>query len=129
MKPPAEHIRLSKQARDQLMALKRHTGVSTLNILCRWAYAVSISDPSPPPLARQVSEGGFDITWGVFAGEHAVVIEKTLLLRAYHDKTGSDSSCFIPLLRAHIQRGLSYLSADKKIRSIADLVGMVAKNQ
>jgi DNA sulfur modification protein DndE len=127
MKPPSEHIRLSKQSRDQLINLKRHTGVATLNILCRWAYAISIKDPTPPPIPRQTSDGGFDIAWGVFVGEQHVIIEKTLLLRAQLDNFDAKGTGIAPLLRAHIQRGLSYL-ANKKIRSITDLAIIATSN-
>ena len=32
-----EHIRLSKQAKNQLIKLKRVTGIEHWNVLCRWA--------------------------------------------------------------------------------------------
>lgn len=119
-----QHIRLSKQARDQLITLKRYTGASTLNILCRWAYLVSLSDPTPPPIPRQGTEGGFEIQWGVFTGENATLIWTLLLQRAQKDNVKNEHGALTALLRAHIQRGLSYLASEKRIRSISDLVAL-----
>jgi DNA sulfur modification protein DndE len=124
MKAPLLHIRLSKQARDQLITLKRYTSVSTLNIICRWAYVVSLSDPTPPRPARQGMEGGFDISWGVFAGEHETAILKTALLRMQNDKRGNENVDCSDFFRSHIQRGLTYLASDKRIRSITDLASL-----
>ena len=36
-----DHIRLSQQAKDQLIKLKRVTGIEHWNVLCRWALCVS----------------------------------------------------------------------------------------
>ena len=32
-----EHIRVSQHAKDQLIRLKRVTGIKNWNVLCRWA--------------------------------------------------------------------------------------------
>jgi DNA sulfur modification protein DndE len=47
-----DHIRLSKQAREQLIRLKRHTGIEHWNVLCRWAFCRSLAEPSVPPPAK-----------------------------------------------------------------------------
>ena len=49
-----EHIRLSQQARDQLITLKRRTGIAHWNVLCRWALCRSLAEPAPPPAVRLV---------------------------------------------------------------------------
>ena len=50
-----EHIRLSKQAKNQLIKLKRVTGIEHWNVLCRWALCVSLSEQSMP--ARREDTG------------------------------------------------------------------------
>jgi DNA sulfur modification protein DndE len=37
MKPPVETVRISKQGRDQLIKIRRQTGIENWNIICRWA--------------------------------------------------------------------------------------------
>jgi DNA sulfur modification protein DndE len=40
--------RLSAQAKDQLIRLKTRTGIAQWNILCRWAFCLSLRQPSVP---------------------------------------------------------------------------------
>jgi DNA sulfur modification protein DndE len=46
---PVGNIRLSEQAKNQLITLKRRTGVSQWNVLCRWAVCRSLAEPGRPP--------------------------------------------------------------------------------
>ena len=43
-----EQIRLSNQGKDQLIRLKTKTGITQWNILCRWAFCLSMREPTPP---------------------------------------------------------------------------------
>src|SRR4051812_42843201 len=43
-----KQIRLSSQAKDQLTRLKAKTGIGQWNILCRWAFCLSLRQPAPP---------------------------------------------------------------------------------
>jgi DNA sulfur modification protein DndE len=43
-----KQVRLSAQAREQLIRLKTKTGIGQWNILCRWALCVSLRQPTPP---------------------------------------------------------------------------------
>ena len=43
---PIETIRVSEQARDQLLSLRKATGIAQWNILCRWAFCHSLQNPS-----------------------------------------------------------------------------------
>ena len=51
-----EHIRLSQTARDQLITLKRRTGIAHWNVLCRWAFCRSLAEPAPPPSIKDSME-------------------------------------------------------------------------
>ena len=41
-----ESIRISKSGRDQLITLKRRTGIENWNVICRWAFCASSAEPS-----------------------------------------------------------------------------------
>ena len=43
-----KQIRLSSQARDQLIRLKSRTGIQQWNILSRWAFGLSLRETTPP---------------------------------------------------------------------------------
>lgn len=124
MRSPVEHIRLSKQARDQLITLKRSTGIKNWNTLCRWAFCMSLSEPTMPPLGKPSAEQGVEMTWAVFAGENSDVLSALLKLRCHKDGLPADESTWSNYLRAHIHRGLGFLSAEKRIRSIVSLVSL-----
>ena len=41
-----ETVRLSQRGKEQLIKLKRVTGIKQWNVLCRWALCVSLADPT-----------------------------------------------------------------------------------
>jgi DNA sulfur modification protein DndE len=47
-----KQIRLSSQAKDQLIRLKTKTGIQQWNVLCRWAFCLSLRQAKPPPPGR-----------------------------------------------------------------------------
>ena len=79
-----DHIRLSQQAKDQLIKLKRVTGIEHWNVLCRWALCVSLAESSIPPAAKIPSDSNVEMSWKVFGGRHtdlylALVKERCLV--------------------------------------------------
>jgi len=120
MKHPIETIRISKQGRDQLIKLRRQTGIEHWNVLCRWAFCVSIKEKSSPPAISQKLDGGVEMTWKVFSGEMSEVFSALTWLKVRQDgypvSADGASSC----LRAHLHRGLAYLASGKDTRSISD---------
>lgn len=122
MNPPVETIRISKQGRDQLTKIRRQTGVENWNILCRWALCVSLREPTPPAQPREKLDGGIEMTWKVFAGEDGETLGALLQMRASKDGLGNQAEGPSKCLRAHINRGLSYLASGKETKSIADFI-------
>ena len=43
-----KQVRLSNQAKEQLIRLKTRTGIQQWNILCRWALCLSLKELTPP---------------------------------------------------------------------------------
>ena len=41
-----EHVRISQDARDKLIKLKRVTGIKNWNVLCRWGLCASLAETS-----------------------------------------------------------------------------------
>src|SRR5215471_16794929 len=109
MKAPIESVRVSPQGRDQLVKLKRQTGVEHWNILCRWALCCSLREKTVPPRPASSTEGGVEMSWKVFAGEHGDVLAAIVSQRACLDGFSESPDGVAICLRAHIQRGLGYL--------------------
>jgi len=116
MKPPVESIRLGKQSRDQLIKIKRNTGVDNWNIICRWAFCASIREETPPSLKKASQEDGVEMSWKVFAGDQADVL---VALIAQDVPDDIDPGQY---LHAHLRRGLGYLASGTDTRTVGDFV-------
>jgi DNA sulfur modification protein DndE len=123
MKPPVETVRISQQGRDQLIKLKRATGIEHWNIICRWALCVSLREPTVPVRAIcSQSEGGVEISWKIFSGELGDVLVALVLSRAVKDKIDTTDPTIIgSYFRDHIHRGLGYLASGKETSDLSIL--------
>lgn len=121
-----EHIRMSKQAREQLIRLKRHTGIEHWNVLCRWAFCRSLGEPSVPPPAKIPADSNVEMSWRVFGGRHADLYLALLKQRCVRDGLTPDDECIAQQFRLHLHRGIAYLANDKAIRDISSLVALAA---
>ena len=117
-----ETVRVSKQGRDQLMTLKRRTGIGQWNILCRWALCVSLAEPTPPRHQQTGGESPVEMTWRTFAGQHEDVYLALIKQRCHEDGLDADPKTLEQQLRLHIHRGIAYLAGDPEVTSIAGLV-------
>ena len=100
-------IRLSEKQKQQLIILKRKTGIENWNVLCRWALCMSLADPTVPPKEDIPSDSNVEMTWKTFAGEYADVY-LTLLKESYRKffkiAGETDLSTF---LKIHLNRGIN----------------------
>jgi DNA sulfur modification protein DndE len=117
-----ETVRISAQGREQLSRLKRYTGVENWNVLCRWAFCVSIAEITKPPLTIVKNEGGVEMTWKTFGGSQAELYLALLKNRCLQDGIEPDDGNLAEQLRLHLHRGLAYLAANRQVRSIVDLI-------
>lgn len=118
---PIETIRLSQQARDQLVKLKRHTGLKNWNVLCRWGFCVSLAEPSVPPAAKIPADSSVEMTWKVFGGPQHELYLAVLKQRCHRDGLPLDSETLAAQFRLHLHRGIAHLAADRRIRDVAAL--------
>ncbi len=116
-----EHIRLSQQAKEQLIKLKRVTGIMNWNVLCRWAFCTSLAEATPPPVVKIPADSSVEMTWKVFGGAYADVYEVLLRARCLRDGLELSDEVVADQFRLHLHRGIGYLFADKKMRDTADL--------
>ncbi|MFI7481068.1 DNA sulfur modification protein DndE [Kocuria sp. M1R5S2] len=102
-----ETVRLSEQGKNQLIKLKRATGIKQWNILCRWALCTSLSDPTPPLVRDVVADSNVEMTWKTFAGAQAPIYEALIAQRAHAEGESELSRT----ASAHIHRGIGVLSS------------------
>ena len=104
-------------AREQLIRLKRYTGVEHWNVLCRWALCRSLAESSVPPPARIPADSNIELSWRTFGGKHQELYLALLQQRCVQDGLGLDADTVAMQFRLHLHRGIAYLASDKRVRT------------
>lgn len=105
-----EIIRLSEKQKQQLITLKRKTGIENWNVLCRWALCMSLADLTVPPKENIPSDSNVEMTWKTFAGEYSDVY-LSLLKESYRKFTqNAGETDLSTLLKIHLNRGINLYS-------------------
>jgi len=104
-----DRVRLSAQARNQLITLKRRTGIEHYNTLGRHALCMSLAHPAPPTDENHNLANGLEIDWRTFTGGHETLYLNLLIHRATKDGLPIDELTLKNFLSLHVHRGLSFL--------------------
>ena len=119
---PVEHIRLSNQAKEKLIRLKRTTGIEQWNILCRWAFCLSLSVENTPPDEDIPADSNVEMSWKVFGGRYQELYWALLKERCTRDGLGTDELTLGKQFRLRLNRGISYLFGKKDVLDISDYI-------
>jgi DNA sulfur modification protein DndE len=117
-----EHIRLSQRAKDQLLVLKRHTGIANWNVLCRWAFCLSLAEPTAPRDEDIPSDSTVEMTWKTFGGNLSEIYLGLLKERCVADGISLEEKAVNRAFKQHLQRGIGYLYAEGKGKGIEHLL-------
>ncbi|MEF3695695.1 DNA sulfur modification protein DndE [Desulfolutivibrio sp.] len=123
-----ETVRLSQQAKDQLIKLKRRTGVQNWNVLCRWAFCVSLAEPTPVQEKVLIGEGAVEMSWKTFGGKHQEIYLALLKQRCLQEGIPVTDRDLSIQFRQHLHRGVSYLAASDNIGNISDLLELAGQS-
>lgn len=115
-----ETVRVSQRGKEQLIKLKRVTGIKNWNVLCRWALTTSLADPTPPLVTDIKADSNVEMSWRTFAGEYEQVLYAYLIHRAIADSEGADSDALRRTLQIHLHRGLGFLTTCKSVRQLIE---------
>lgn len=102
-------LRLTAAAKQQLITLKRRTGIEHYNVLCRHALCLSLANPAPAPDEHLQFAGGLEIDWKTFAGDADATYLNLLIVRSLADESEASAPAVRRILTQHVHRGLSYL--------------------
>ncbi|MVZ89009.1 DNA sulfur modification protein DndE [Microbacter sp. ANSKLAB05] len=119
-----EHVRVSQQARDQLITLKRRTGLQHWNVLCRWALCRSLAEPAKPPSVKLTLDSNVEMSWRTFGGDIGDVLWALLRLRCRTDGLPLDEDTLATQFRLHLHRGIGYLVGDSRVTDVAGFAGL-----
>lgn len=121
-----ETVRLSEQAKDQLVTLKRRTGIGNWNILCRWAFCRSLAEPTTPPKYELILDSNIEMGWRTFAGDAGNLY--WALLEEWCSQRGIlDEDDLREMFKLHLHRGIGYLVGDSSLKSIENLVHLASR--
>ena len=122
---PVDNIKLAQSSKDQLNKVKRVTGIENWNILCRWAFCLSLRDKSIPPPVEIHLDSNVEMSWNVFGGEYADIYWILLKERCYQDGLPIDDDTLSKQFKLHLQRGITFLANNPDINSLNDLLKLV----
>ncbi|MFI7230612.1 DNA sulfur modification protein DndE [Nonomuraea angiospora] len=118
-------VRLSQPAKDQLIKLKRVTGIKNWNVLCRWALAVSLQDETPPLVRDVVTDSNIEMSWRTFAGAYGDIYMALIRSRCLRDGSEPTEEACGRTLVTHLHRGIGYLAGRRDLNSVDDLIKAV----
>jgi len=103
-----ETIRISEKGKQQLMQLKRKTGIEHWHTLCRWAFCLSLAESSIPPKEDIPVDSNIEINWKTFTQQHQGTYDALLKQRMIEDELPIDDKHY--WFSIHLHRGISYLN-------------------
>jgi DNA sulfur modification protein DndE len=120
-------VRVSQKAKDQLMTLKRRTGVIQWNVLCRWALCRSLAEESAPSAADIQLDSNVEMDWKTFAGPDGDLYLALVQQRVVNDGFDDDPRTVQEQFKLHLHRGIGYLAGDKSLAGIVELAELATE--
>jgi DNA sulfur modification protein DndE len=122
-----ETVKVSEKAKVQLITLKRRTGIQNWNVICRWAFCLSLAESSPPPNEDVLADSSVEMTWKTFTGGRESLYLGLLLIRAKKDGIELDEAKINNYFKLHLHRGISYLNGSST-ETISKFLGLTFKH-
>lgn len=109
-----ETVTTNQKTKDQLLKLKRATGIQNWNTLCRWAICSSLAIPTPPEEHTTSGETAIEMTWKTFTGEHPDIYNALIVKRCVDDDIEPTKENLVKHFKLHLARGIDILLKDAK---------------
>lgn len=116
-----ETVKVSDKARQQLINIKKRTGIPNWNVICRWAFAVSLAEETKILHENIIANSPIEMTWKIFTSGQEKLYMALLLTKAKKDNWPKDEESIQTYFRLHLHRGISYLNG-KNAESINKLL-------
>ena len=114
-------LRTSMNVKNSLTRIKSITGISNWNILCRWAFCLSVKQTSLP---REVEEklDGIEIDYDTLVGRNKFIYTQLLINNLVSHKEEINKKNLTKYLNAHVNRGVNIIYTNK----LKDISGLLA---
>ena len=105
-------LRTSANVRNSLTRIKTITGIPNWNIICRWAFCLSLKQTSLP---REVDEklDGIEIDYDILVGKNKSIYTQLLINNLISHKVEIDRKNLTKYLYAHVNRGVNIIYTNK----------------
>ena len=124
-----ETIRVSEKAKQQLIQIRRRTGIDRWNVLCRWAFCLSLSENSKPQTSDIQLDSNIEMTWRVFTGAgYENVYAALLRYRCFKDAIPTDDATLARYFTLHLHRGIGYLANSSRLGKVEDFQELIANS-
>ena len=123
-----ETVKVSDKGRQQLINIKKRTGIQNWNVICRWAFATSLAEDSKVLDENIIANSAVEMTWKTFTGGHEKLYIALLLTKAKKDNWETDIESINTYFKLHLHRGISYLNG-KSAETLDNLIkNILSKN-
>ena len=115
-------LRTSASVRNSLTRIKTITGIPNWNIICRWAFCLSLKQTSLP---REVDEklDGIELDYDTLVGKNKSIYTQLLINNLASHKVEIDKKNLTKYLYAHVNRGVNIIYTNK-IKDISGLMSL-----
>jgi len=116
-------LRTSANVRNSLTRIKTITGIPNWNIICRWAFCLSLKQTSLP---REVDEklDGIEIDYDTLVGKNKSIYTQLLINNLISHKVEIDKKNLTKYLYAHVNRGVNIIYTNK-LKDISGLFKLI----
>ena len=116
-------LRTSMNVKNSLTRIKSITGISNWNILCRWAFCLSVKQTSLP---REVEEklDGIEIDYDTLVGKNKSIYTQLLINNLVSHKEEINKKNLTKYLNAHVNRGVNIIYTNK-LKDISGLMALI----
>ena len=115
-------LRTSANVRNSLTRIKTITGIPNWNIICRWAFCLSLKQTSLP---REVDEklDGIEIDYDTLVGKNKSIYTQLLINNLISHKVEIDKKNLTKYLYAHVNRCVNIIYTNK-LKDISGLMSL-----
>ena len=116
-------LRTSANVRNSLTRIKTITGIPNWNVICRWAFCLSLKQTSLP---REVDEklDGIEIDYDTLVGKNKSIYTQLLINNLISHKVEIDKKNLTKYLYAHVNRGVNIIYTNK-LKDISGLFKLI----
>lgn len=119
-----DSIKVSEKAKLQLTTIKKRTRIQNWNVVCRWAFLLSLKNSSVPAMENISTDSNVEMTWKTFSGNYDKLYLSMLLKRLKTDNIELSKESVNKYFKIHLHRGISYLSG-KNYKKITDYINVI----